>query len=237
MPAKSSRRVAVHWFRKGQRLHDNPALLAAASQADVLLPVYIMDPRLANEADMGVIRFRFLLQSLAALRDALREKKSDLIVLRGRPEEVMEPLLRSVGAELLTWEHAGEPYYVECDRVVGKQASKAGVEVDIHHTHTLHEQPMLIAKAKGNIPGTYKVSWLQSAEQEAAEAHRPDAATKGILQALPQCRCPCGSTGGALQAPGHNRGAQERHPRGAGRERLRTGAKSGRPFLGRVWVR
>jgi hypothetical protein len=36
--AASSGRVAVHWFRKGLRLHDNPALLAACSAATTVYP-------------------------------------------------------------------------------------------------------------------------------------------------------------------------------------------------------
>ena len=52
----------VHWFRKGLRLHDNPALLAALDRAakDGLLvrPVYILDPWFVKNARVGVNRFR-----------------------------------------------------------------------------------------------------------------------------------------------------------------------------------
>lgn len=39
-----SRPVAVHWFRKGLRLHDNPALLAALEKVGYtnLISCYIM---------------------------------------------------------------------------------------------------------------------------------------------------------------------------------------------------
>ena len=40
MPGKTS----IIWFRKGLRLHDNPALLAAAADADHLCPLFILDP-------------------------------------------------------------------------------------------------------------------------------------------------------------------------------------------------
>ena len=36
--------VAVLWFRKGLRLHDNPVLLEAIAGADHLYPVFIADP-------------------------------------------------------------------------------------------------------------------------------------------------------------------------------------------------
>ena len=51
----------IHWFRKGLRLHDNPALLAAVERAakDGLLvrPVFILDPWFVKKARVGPNRF------------------------------------------------------------------------------------------------------------------------------------------------------------------------------------
>ena len=51
----------IHWFRKGLRLHDNPALLGAVERAakDGLLvrPVYILDPWFVKNARVGPNRF------------------------------------------------------------------------------------------------------------------------------------------------------------------------------------
>ncbi|EJK43782.1 hypothetical protein THAOC_37740, partial [Thalassiosira oceanica] len=47
MSAKSGENVAMHWFRKGLRLHDNPALLHALSltkNGGSIFPVYVVDP-------------------------------------------------------------------------------------------------------------------------------------------------------------------------------------------------
>ncbi|GFH24214.1 photolyase/cryptochrome alpha/beta domain-containing protein, partial [Haematococcus lacustris] len=41
---KSDGAVAIAWFRKDLRLHDN-AMLEAASRHPALLPVYILDPQ------------------------------------------------------------------------------------------------------------------------------------------------------------------------------------------------
>ena len=35
---------AIHWFRKGLRLHDNPALLKACEGSSELYPVFVLDP-------------------------------------------------------------------------------------------------------------------------------------------------------------------------------------------------
>jgi cryptochrome len=44
----SSKKTVVHWFRKGLRIHDNPALLEAISEATKqnckFRPVFFLDP-------------------------------------------------------------------------------------------------------------------------------------------------------------------------------------------------
>lgn len=41
--------VAVHWFRNGLRLHDNPALHMAIKEAEKLIILYIFDEKLLSE--------------------------------------------------------------------------------------------------------------------------------------------------------------------------------------------
>ena len=39
---------SVLWFRKGLRLHDNPALHKALEDAETLYPIFILDPWFIN---------------------------------------------------------------------------------------------------------------------------------------------------------------------------------------------
>lgn len=41
--------VAVHWYRHGLRLHDNPSLLAALEGADSFYPIFIFDGEVAGK--------------------------------------------------------------------------------------------------------------------------------------------------------------------------------------------
>lgn len=49
---------AVHWFRKGLRLHDNPALQEALRDATSLRCIYILDPWFAASSAVGINRWR-----------------------------------------------------------------------------------------------------------------------------------------------------------------------------------
>ncbi|XP_016350521.1 cryptochrome-1-like [Sinocyclocheilus anshuiensis] len=49
---------SIHWFRKGLRLHDNPALQEAVRGADTVRCVYFLDPWFAGLSNLGVNRWR-----------------------------------------------------------------------------------------------------------------------------------------------------------------------------------
>jgi deoxyribodipyrimidine photo-lyase len=104
--------TAIVWFRRDLRLDDNAALRAAAT-ADRLLPVYCFDPRVYGPRPFGgadsftyektgAHRTRFRRESVAALRESLREAGSDLLVRHGRPEAVLPALVDAVDADAVT---------------------------------------------------------------------------------------------------------------------------------------
>ncbi|OBB17757.1 deoxyribodipyrimidine photolyase, partial [Mycobacteriaceae bacterium 1482268.1] len=84
---------AVLWFRRDLRLHDLPALLDAAEPDDDVLACYVLDPRL--QASSGPRRLQYLYDALRELRAALDGR---LMVTRGRPENRIPALAKSIGA-------------------------------------------------------------------------------------------------------------------------------------------
>ncbi|WP_431975542.1 cryptochrome/photolyase family protein [Micromonospora haikouensis] len=89
-------RTAIVLFTRDLRVHDHPALAAACAAFDRVVPLYVLDPALAGHSPN---RTRFLHQSLAALRDALRERGGDLVLRHGDPVAETIRLAGEVGAE------------------------------------------------------------------------------------------------------------------------------------------
>ncbi|WBB78117.1 deoxyribodipyrimidine photo-lyase [Micromonospora sp. WMMD882] len=75
-------RTAIVLFTRDLRVHDQPALATACAAFDRVVPLYVLDPALAGRSPN---RDRFLHQSLADLRAALRERGGDLVVRHGDP--------------------------------------------------------------------------------------------------------------------------------------------------------
>ena len=96
-------RRAIVWFRQDSRLHDNEALTEALSSADEIVPVFVFDERIFKGKThffgfpkTGRFRAQFIIESIHDLREALREKGSDLLVRVGKPEEAVFALAKEV---------------------------------------------------------------------------------------------------------------------------------------------
>lgn len=100
---KGSRRVIV-WFRQDLRLHDNEALHEAMKKGDELVPIYVFDERQFfgktkfGFQKTGKFRAKFILESIADLRQSFRDKGIDLIIKVGKPEEIVPKLAEDIGA-------------------------------------------------------------------------------------------------------------------------------------------
>ncbi|AGY58032.1 DASH family cryptochrome [Gloeobacter kilaueensis] len=89
------------WYRNDLRLHDHEPIYRALQQRAQVVPLYCFDPRAFGRtphgfAKTGAHRARFLLQSVAALKDALEQLGSGLVVRLGEPEAVIPALVKEL---------------------------------------------------------------------------------------------------------------------------------------------
>ncbi|WP_158825147.1 DASH family cryptochrome [Mucilaginibacter lacusdianchii] len=92
-----SEKIILVWFRNDLRVHDNEILLEAIRKADKVLPVYCFDPHYfqtteAGNHKTGNIRARFLIESVANLRQNLRNLGGELVIAHGHPAELIPQL-------------------------------------------------------------------------------------------------------------------------------------------------
>jgi len=149
------------WLRRDLRLHDNPALVAAA-ESDRLLPVYVFDRDHYGTADFGGAasftyektggrRLRFRIESVADLRSRLRDRGSDLVVRVGDPEAVLSTLADRVDADAVHVHTRPTPEERAVERTV-----ETAVDADLvrHWGHTLY-QPDDLPNGVSAVDDTY----------------------------------------------------------------------------------
>nr|XP_020443659.1 cryptochrome-2-like isoform X4 [Monopterus albus] len=147
---------SMHWFRKGLRLHDNPALQEALNGADTVRCVYILDPWFAGASDVGINRWRFLLEALEDLDNSLKKFHSRLFVVRGQPTDVFPRLFKEWKVTRLTFEYDPEPYGKDRDGAIIKVAQEFGVETVVRNSHTLFNLDRIIEMNNNSAPLTFK---------------------------------------------------------------------------------
>ncbi|XP_029978740.1 cryptochrome DASH [Sphaeramia orbicularis] len=100
----STSRTIIYLLRNDLRLHDNEVFHWAQRNAECIVPLYCFDPRHYggtyhyNLPKTGPFRLRFLLESIRDLRKTLLNKGSNLVVRRGKPEDVVADLIKQLGS-------------------------------------------------------------------------------------------------------------------------------------------
>lgn len=181
--AAAAGKRAVLWFRRGLRLHDNPALLEAIRGAEHVTPVFVLNSREHSPARFGRAKMNFLLESLTALDAALRERDSALVVLRGDGNE-REVLLESMArwkTSMLCFENAPEPHLHAIDNDVDSRAAATGVTVVRYDSHLVWDHGVLEELSEGRTITQYN-SFLKLLER----AGPPERAEEDAPAVLPR---------------------------------------------------
>jgi deoxyribodipyrimidine photo-lyase len=192
-------RADVVLFTRDLRVHDHPALAAAADRSDRVLPLFVLDDRVL--ATFGAPnRMRFLAQSLADLDAALRERGSALVVRRGNVVVETVRAAVEVGAELVHVSEDVSSYAQERERRLA--AALAGTRTGLAlHPGVSVVAPDDLAPAGAEHYSVFTPYWRRWREQPrralVAPPHRlvlPDGIDPGLLP-------PAAATGTAPDIP------------------------------------
>jgi len=136
-------KVGIYWLRNDLRLHDNETLHRAIAECETILPVFCLEPMQYRMLDIGfrktgIHRFRFLGECLSNLRDNLRQKESELLLVSGEPAIILPELVKKYKAEKVyaQKEIASEETTVEA--TVAKNLTKQKVDLELVWGKTLY---------------------------------------------------------------------------------------------------
>lgn len=154
-----SERTILVWFRNDLRIHDNEILLEATRKADKILPVYCFDPFYFRKTPWGSLktgslRAKFLIESVADLRENLRRLGGDLIIRFGNPAEVLPQLAQQYNVNEVY--HHREVAYEETDISEEVETALWKIKLNLKHFigHTLYHKEDLPFPIK-DIPDSF----------------------------------------------------------------------------------
>jgi deoxyribodipyrimidine photo-lyase len=133
------------WLRNDLRLEDNEALFKANEHAEQIIPLYIIDPVLFEQTELGFkrsgnFRMKFLLESLRNLKEQLQAIGGDLMVRVGKASEIIPALAKEYQASAVYGSKEVCAEEVSEEQRLEKQLFKAGIELRLFWQSTLFHQ-------------------------------------------------------------------------------------------------
>jgi len=145
------------WFRRDLRLTDNPALVRALEDGQVI-PVYIHAPQEEGHWTPGGASLWWLHHSLVALGEDLRARGADLVIRQGPSLETLQDLIRETGAQQVFWNRLYEPALIERDKGIKQALRDAGIKAESFNAALLFE-PWAVAKQDGDPYKVFTPFW------------------------------------------------------------------------------
>jgi deoxyribodipyrimidine photo-lyase len=143
-----SQQTIIHWFRQDLRLHDLPALAAAARSGARVLPVYILDDAVAGDWTPGAAALWWLHHSLDALGKEIHKQGGKLLLLRGDSETVLRRLCKEHDVRQVHCTRRYEPWAAEQERRLHEAMENHGISVKRFPGALLHEPGTVLTQAE-----------------------------------------------------------------------------------------
>ncbi len=172
--------TAIVWFRRDLRMHDNPAL-AAAAEAEAVVPVFCFEDGLWRGRHASAGRNAYLRAALRELDEALKAAGSRLHHCSGNPASELADLAGECGASVVHVNRDHTAYSRARDWRVQESLEKAGVELRGHTGVTCAE----IGAIETGSGGPYRVftpfykSWARASRRDPAPRPRKLGAPTG----------------------------------------------------------
>ncbi len=131
------------WYRNDLRVQDHEPLIKAVRSGATVIPVYCFDPRQFGRTPYGfpktgAFRAQFLLESLSDLRQTLRRMGSDLVVRRGKAEDVIPSIAQSLEARSVYFYREVTSEETAVETALQSALSAVGVSTQSFWGHTLY---------------------------------------------------------------------------------------------------
>ena len=158
----------IFWFRRDLRLDDNIGLNSALSSRNPVLGIFIFDEDIIENLPKDDARISFIYQKLEEINKRLNTVNSSLLVIKGKPINVFNNLIKEYEIENLYSNLDYEPYAIDRDKKISDLLKKN----KIHHFQYKDQVifgPTEILK-ENSLPYTvftaYKNKWLSKFKQE-----------------------------------------------------------------------
>ena len=141
-----SEKLAVFWFRRDLRLHDNAGLYQALKSGNPVLPIFIFDTQILENLPKDDARVNFIYQNLQKIREELLQISSSLAIYYGKPQDVIKQLINDFPIGSVFTNHDYEPYALERDSEIEKLLVTQNISFHTFKDQVIFEKDEIVKK-------------------------------------------------------------------------------------------
>lgn len=169
--------LVLFWFRRDLRLIDNAGLFAALSCDFTVLPIFIFDTCILDKLEKKTDkRISFILAALQQLNNDLIERGTSLLVLHGKPLDVLSDLTEKYNIKGVYTNEDYEPYGIARDKEVGGMLKAKGITLFSFKDHVIFSKDSLLTgtgKSYG-VYTPYSKKWKETLEMDDLKVHESE---------------------------------------------------------------
>ena len=135
------KKVNFFWFRRDLRLDDNIGLDEALKNNSNVIPLFIFDENITNELEKNDPRINFIYNQLESINKCLESKyNSRLLVLKGKPLDVIKKLAAEYNIGSFFLNHDYEPYAIARDKEINDFLSTKNIQFSSFKDQVIFEK-------------------------------------------------------------------------------------------------
>ncbi|MBP6389624.1 MAG: deoxyribodipyrimidine photo-lyase [Flavobacteriales bacterium] len=184
--------VAIHWFRRDLRLHDNHGLYRSLKDHGRVLPLFIFDTTILDKLeDRHDRRVDLIHRTVLAMRTYLEHNGASMLVMHGEPLQVWREILDRFDVRTVTVNHDHEPYAIGRDRTVADLLRSRGIELLSYKDISIFERGEVVKDNGGpyTVFTPYMRKWKERFETRMLEPFPCEELTERYWHA-PALPCP-----------------------------------------------
>src|SRR5690554_168306 len=167
-----TQQIALFWFRRDLRLHDNTGLFKALSSGNNVLPLFIFDRDILTQLpDKKDRRIDLLHQIITELQSKLKQYSSSLLIEYGKPEEIFTKLFAHYSISVVYTNKDYEPYAKERDKKIAQLCAHHHCAFHSYKDQVLFESDEILTKQEKpyTVYTPYSRTWKRVYEQKKQE--------------------------------------------------------------------
>ena len=139
--------VALFWFRRDLRLHDNHGFFEALNSDCKVLPIFIFDSEILEHLPENDARVTFIHDTLQAMRTELETTyNSSIAMFHGKPIDVFRQLIDTYAIKAVFTNRDYEPYATKRDHDIAKSLGENNIQFETFKDHVIFEKDEVVKK-------------------------------------------------------------------------------------------